>query len=85
MAAAYHLLNGDGDFDTAHRLLVGAIEASPDPTDAHDEVLVEAIYNLLEVCRFGNRADRWPPFYRAVERLEPRAPAFLKPKLRLAR
>ena len=59
-------------------MLVGAIEASPDPTDAHDEVLVEAIYNLLEVCHFGNRADRWPPFYRAVERLEPRAPAFLE-------
>jgi tetratricopeptide (TPR) repeat protein len=78
MAAAYHLLNGDGDFDTAHRLLVGAIETSPDPADAHDEVLVEAIYNLLEVCHFGNRADRWPPFYRAVERLKPRAPAFLE-------
>jgi DNA-binding CsgD family transcriptional regulator len=78
VATAYYLLNGDGDFDTAHRLLVGAIETSPDPTDAHDVALGEAIYNLLEVCHFGNRADRWPPFYRAVERLEPRAPAFLE-------
>ena len=50
VAAGYQLLNGDGDVDTAHRLLVGAIETAPDASDAHDEVLVEAIYNLLEVC-----------------------------------
>jgi len=78
VAAGYHLLNGDGDVDTAHRLLVGAIEMLPDPTDAHDELLVEAIYNLLEVCFFGGRADRWSPFYRAVERLKPQAPLFLE-------
>jgi DNA-binding CsgD family transcriptional regulator len=78
VAGAYHLLNGDGDVDTAHRLLVGAIESQPDPTDAHDEVLVEAIYNLLEVCFFGGRADLWPPFHRAVGRLEPHAPRFLE-------
>ncbi len=78
VAAGYHLLNGDGDVDTAHRLLVGAIETAPDPTAAHDQVLVEAIYNLLEVCFFGGRADLWPPFHRAVGRLEPRAPGFLE-------
>ena len=77
VASAYHLLNGDGDVDTAHRLLVGAIESLPDPADAHDEVLVEAIYNLLEVCFFGGRADLWPPFHRAIGRLEPQAPTFL--------
>ena len=78
VAAAYHLLNGAGDFDTAHRLLVGAIQTAPDPTDAHDEVLIEAIYNLLEVCHFRGRADRWPPFYQAVARLKPHAPTFLE-------
>jgi DNA-binding CsgD family transcriptional regulator len=78
VAAAYHLLNGDGDADTAHRLLVGAIEMLPDPTDAHDELLVEAVYNLLEVCFFGGRADLWPPFYRAIGRLKPQAPLFLE-------
>ena len=31
MAAAYHLLNGVGDVDTAHRLLAGAIETCADP------------------------------------------------------
>ena len=78
VAAAYHLLNGDGDVDTAHRLLVGAIESAPDPSDAKNEVLVEAIYNLLEVCFFGGRADLWPPFHRAMGRLEPHAPGFLE-------
>ena len=78
VAGAYHLLNGDGDVDTAHRLLVGALETLPDPTDAHDEVLVEAIYNLLEVCFFGGRADLWPPFHRAIGRLKPHAPTFLE-------
>ena len=34
VAAGYHLLNGDGDVDTAHRLLVGALETAPDPSDA---------------------------------------------------
>jgi hypothetical protein len=77
MAGAYHLLNGVGDVDTAHRLLVGAIETLADPTDANDEVLVEAIYNLLEICFFGGRAELWEPFDRAVGRLRPRPPDFL--------
>jgi hypothetical protein len=78
MVGAYHLLNGDGDLDTAHRLLVGALETLTDPTDAHDEVLVEAIYGLLEVCFFGGRAELWPPFHRAFGRLEPHPPTFLE-------
>ena len=77
VAAGYQLLNADADVDTAHRLLVGAIETAPDPSDAHDEVLIEAIYNLLEVCLFGGRAELWPPFHRAMRRLEPHAPTFL--------
>jgi DNA-binding CsgD family transcriptional regulator len=77
LAAGYHILNGDGDVDTAHRLLVGAIEMLPNTSDANNELLVEAIYNLLEVCFFGGRAELWPPFRRAMARLEPQAPRFL--------
>jgi len=77
MAAAYQLLNGVGDVDTAHRLLVGAVETSPDPTDASDQVLVEAIYNLFEIAYFGGRADLWEPFNRALGRLRPKPPDFL--------
>ena len=78
VAGAYHLLNGDGDVDTAHRLLVGAIEMVPNGDAAKDDVLVEAIYNLLEVCFFGGRAELWPPFDRAIGRLEPHPPPFLQ-------
>ena len=77
MAAAYHLLNGVGDAETAHRLLVGAIETSADPSDASDEVLIEAVYNLFEVCYFTGRADLWEGFDRALGRLKPRPPEFL--------
>jgi DNA-binding CsgD family transcriptional regulator/tetratricopeptide (TPR) repeat protein len=78
VASGYHLLNGDGDVDTAHRLLVGAIETMRDASDAHVEVLFEAVYNLLEVCFFGGRADLWPPFDRAIGRLHPPVPRFLE-------
>ncbi len=53
VAASSHLLNGDGDVDTAHRLLVGAIEMQPGPYDADDTILIEALYTLLLVCFFG--------------------------------
>ncbi|MDT4911844.1 MAG: hypothetical protein QOC66_972 [Pseudonocardiales bacterium] len=78
LAGGYHLLNGDGDVDTAHRLLVGAIEMVPDGAEPSNELLVEAVYNLLEVCFFGGRADLWAPFRRAIARLEPHTPRFLE-------
>jgi DNA-binding CsgD family transcriptional regulator len=77
MAAAYHLLNGVGDVDTAHRLLAGAIETCADPSDANDEVLIEAIFLLFEVCFYGGRAELWEPFDRAVGRLTPGPPELL--------
>ena len=78
MAASYHLLNGAGDVDTAHRLLVGAIDTSADPTDATDDVLVEAVYNLFEICYYGGgRTELWVEFDRAIERLAPHPPQFL--------
>jgi DNA-binding CsgD family transcriptional regulator len=77
VAGAYHLLNSDGDVDTAHRFLVGAIHGVPDPTDAHNQLLIEALYNLLEVCFFGGRADLWEPFHAALGRLKPQPPELL--------
>ena len=77
VVGAYFLLNSDGDVDTAHRLLVGAIEALPDPTDAHYRALVEALYNLLQVCFFGGRAELWKPFHTALHNLKPQPPKLL--------
>ncbi|MGI5229450.1 AAA family ATPase [Actinoallomurus sp. CA-142502] len=77
VAGAYHLLNETGDIDNANRLLVGAIEALPEPGDAHNKTLVEALYTLLMVSFFGGRAELWPAFHTAVTRLRPRPPHLL--------
>ena len=75
VAAAHHLqLSGDGDIDTAHRLLTGAIEMQPEPYDAASDTMVEALYTLGWVCYFGGRAELWASFHRALARLRPDVP-----------
>ncbi|WP_405587635.1 ATP-binding protein [Streptomyces sp. NBC_01190] len=76
-AAVYLIINGDGDVDTAHRLLVGAIESGTHRYDAKDNALVDAMHLLLLLCFFGGRAELWPPFYAAMARLRPGPPALL--------
>ena len=78
VAAAHHLLlSGDGDIDTAHRLLVGAIEMQREPYDAASDSMVEALYTLGWVCYFGGRAELWVPFHRALAQLTPDVPELL--------
>jgi hypothetical protein len=68
--AAFVLLNGDGDIDTAHRLLVTALDTTA-PGSVPDHVLDEAVHTLMLVCFFGDRAELWAPFDAAVRRHEP--------------
>ncbi|MGW0581729.1 AAA family ATPase [Streptomyces sp. NPDC002920] len=76
--AALLLLNsGDGDVDTAHRLLVGAIETGTHGHDAEDGALVEAMHTLLLVCWSGGRVALWEPFHAALHRLKPAPPPLL--------
>ncbi|HEX3714185.1 MAG TPA: AAA family ATPase [Trebonia sp.] len=77
VAGAYALLHADGDVDTAHRLLTSAIGELDDARDAHDKVLVEALYTLIMICFFGGRAELWRPLQSAVGRLSPRPPELL--------
>ncbi|WP_346119615.1 ATP-binding protein [Nonomuraea roseola] len=77
VAGAYHLLNGDGDVDSAHRLMAGAIEVLDDPGDAHNKPLIEGLYTLLMICFFSGRAELWQAFHAAVGRLRPGPPALL--------
>lgn len=77
VAGAYHLLNEAGDVDNAHRLLISAIEALPDPRDGHNKTLIEALYTLLMVAFFGGRTELWSPVHVAIERLRPRPPRLL--------
>ncbi|MEV8638438.1 AAA family ATPase [Streptosporangium sp. NPDC051023] len=76
-ARACQLLHADGDLDTAHRLLATALNELEDPTRADDVLVIEGLFILLMVCFVGGRADLWPPFLAAVDRLRPRPPELL--------
>ncbi len=71
MAAACHLLDGDGDVDGAHRTLVRAIESAlRGPVGPGD--LDEALHGLLVVCHAGGRREPWQHLDSAAARLEHR-------------
>ena len=74
VTAAFVLINGDGDVETAHRLLVGAIETGD---RASETALEEALHTLTLVCFFGGRAELWAPFYDGLARLGPNVPRTL--------
>jgi DNA-binding CsgD family transcriptional regulator len=76
-AAVFLIINGDGDIDTAHRLLTGAVEAGGHHYDAHDGALIDALHLLLLLCVLSGRAESWEPFYAALRRLRPEPPALL--------
>ena len=74
VTAAFVALNGDGDLDTVHRLLVRALEAQGDELDATDEDVTAAMYVLLLTCGFGGRAELWASFFAILDRLRPGVP-----------
>jgi DNA-binding CsgD family transcriptional regulator len=75
VAAAHVLLNDEGDVETAHRLLVGALEG----TAAGDapELETDALHTLALVCHFGHRPQLWGAFHIEMRRLGDRAPGSL--------
>jgi DNA-binding CsgD family transcriptional regulator len=78
LATASHLLNEGGDVQTAQDLLASAVDAAPNPRDAADETLVEALYGLLLATAFGGGPpDRWEAFQTALGQLTPRPPELL--------
>src|SRR5215470_4008881 len=72
---AYLMINGDGDFGSAHERLVAAISAFGGDFDANDRALTGAIDALFQVCLWRGRADLWRPYLAALARLRPAAPA----------
>ncbi|GAA1881229.1 ATP-binding protein [Asanoa iriomotensis] len=76
-AAAFLMLNGEGDVDTAHRLLVGAIETGDHGYRADEPALVEAMHTLLLLSWYGSAPEYWQPFYRALDRMRPAPPDVL--------
>ncbi|HEX8519153.1 MAG TPA: AAA family ATPase [Pseudonocardia sp.] len=69
VAAAYHLLKGEGDVDTAHLMLVRAIEDALDRGHAGGAV-EQALHSLLQVCHFSGRSTPWNAFASAMDRLD---------------
>ncbi len=78
VAASHVLLTDQGDVDTAHRLLVGAIKLRTDRSDTVDSVLADALQMLLYLCWFGGRDELWKPLEDAISRLEPNIPEVLR-------
>lgn len=78
-AAAFLMLNGDGDgdVDTAHRLLAGAIETGDHGYRADDPALIEAMHTLLLLCWYGGAPRYWEPYFRALHSLRPAPPPIL--------
>ncbi|MFD0578592.1 ATP-binding protein [Dactylosporangium darangshiense] len=76
-AAAFLMLNGDGDVNTAHRLLVGAIQTGGHGYRTEDPALNEAMHTLLLLCWYGGAPQYWEPFYEALGRLRPQPPDVL--------
>jgi DNA-binding CsgD family transcriptional regulator len=77
VATAHVLLNADGDIDTCHRILVGAIDAVR-PETPPALALTEAVNLLCVVCFFGGREELWPPVDAAINRLGPQKPPSLE-------
>ncbi|MFD3452483.1 ATP-binding protein [Streptomyces sp. NPDC058691] len=81
-AAASQLLNGEGDADTARRLLVGAIGHHAPHHRADDTMLREALHLLVMVCFFSGRPEAWHSFDTVLAGLRPHTPDPLLPVLR---
>ncbi len=75
-AAAHHLLNGEGDVETAHLVLVGAIDHAMTEGASADRVN-DALHSLMLVCHFGGRDEFWRPFERTLDALGSDAPPVL--------
>ncbi|MFD9740389.1 AAA family ATPase [Umezawaea sp. NPDC059074] len=71
-AAHYLLFSGEGDVDTAHRLLVGAVEAQE--PDTANSTVVDAVITLGWVCYFGGGPRLWDAFHRITAVLGPELP-----------
>ncbi|MFK0279429.1 AAA family ATPase [Streptomyces sp. NPDC090499] len=83
-AAASRLVNGEGDVDTAHRLLAGAIRDHAGPRGADDDILHEALLTLLTVCFHSGRPELWKVFDAEVAEVQVRFPDHLLCVLRTA-
>jgi hypothetical protein len=73
-AAAYLMINGDGDLETAHRFLVTAIESQCDaPIAVPEDAMSQAVNTLGYLCTLSASAAAWQPFQDAIAEMGPSA------------
>jgi DNA-binding CsgD family transcriptional regulator len=77
-ATAILLLNGDGDLESAIRLLTATIITRARHLEGADEELISAVYTLLELNMSSVRPEHWQQFHRAVNSLGPQRPPLLR-------
>ncbi|GAA5198148.1 LuxR family transcriptional regulator [Rugosimonospora acidiphila] len=73
VATSFVILNADGDVDTAHRVLSGALDAVSERSHPSFQIRA-ALLTLLYVCFFGGRSHLWKVFDAFVSRV--RKPEF---------
>ncbi len=76
-AATFLMLNGGGAVDTAHRLLLDAIETAGHGYRADDAALVEAMHTLLLLSWYAGTPTHWESFFRVLRMLTPEPPELL--------
>ena len=76
VATSYLLLSRPAEIETAHRLLVGAIQRAP--RTGNEGTLQFALYGLMLACYYGGQAELWRPFHQAIASLGPEAPDMLQ-------
>ena len=75
--AALLLMNTEGDVETAHHLLAGAI-ASYRAEDGNRSALIAALNDLLMICHQSGKSAFWETFDGELDKLGARAPALLR-------
>ena len=76
IAAVYLLINDDCDIDTAHRLLLGAIDVAFQH-DAPEQEIVDALHALLLICWYGGRIPLWENYHARLRQLRSAPPPIL--------
>jgi DNA-binding CsgD family transcriptional regulator len=71
VAAALLLLNGEGDVDTAHRLIAGSIRAHAQRGETGGADYIDALHVLMDISLFGVRDDLWAAFAEVMETVSP--------------
>ncbi|MGC9382316.1 ATP-binding protein [Streptomyces sp. MH13] len=74
-AAGFLALVTEGDADTAHVLLMKAIEQAPAPSALPQDELENALFTLTLASQFSGRQEHWHPLVDVLARLPEASPA----------